>query len=479
MNFKIKLSLLFFFLFSAITVSAFTDVSNHKNKIAIEYLYENGVISGYEDETFKPEKELNRAELLKILVGGKNVKPTLKEGYKNCFSDVKEEWFAPYICYAKEKKWINGYEDGTFKPSKIVNKVESIKMLINSQEYDLKGSENVDLKFSDVEKNAWYVPYLKVAKDKNLLEVSSGKFGVSGNMKRANISENIYRAMVIGKEKKKKFYDMNKKNISVKTKNLNGVNAYNDLKLKLKTAVRVQNVQTLLEKEIVNFEDAKKKLSVLEKNKLQKDRDNKIQMLKQKISAFEQIKPEILFELEKQVSSHESQKKDYEEKIKKEEERINNLPENIIKNHCENKWSDDLDMKNYCIKNQYEALEKLNKGKPYEVAIDDFKIIRANCASKWATDFGMRVHCEKSQFEGIQSINLGKPNDIDSEDYLVIKNNCKNKWVVDFSMQSYCLSKEYSAIRELRSNNAAESKKIICKNKWKGDFSMRAYCESK
>ncbi len=173
-----------------------SDISHNKNQTAIQYLYDNGVISGYPDGTFKPNNTLNRAELLKILAGGKNVKPTLDQGYKNCFPDVKEEWFAPYVCYAKEKGWVGGYPDGTFKPAKTVNKVEAIKMLVNSQGYITPASIDTQ-SFSDVDNNHWYAPYITAAKEKGLLEESGNIYGVNDEMKRAAISENIYRAMII------------------------------------------------------------------------------------------------------------------------------------------------------------------------------------------------------------------------------------------------------------------------------------------
>jgi len=73
-----------------------------KDAEAINFLKENGIISGYSDGTFKPTNPLNRAELLKILVEGVGYSPD-ENVYKNCFSDVKEDWYAKYVCYAKEQ----------------------------------------------------------------------------------------------------------------------------------------------------------------------------------------------------------------------------------------------------------------------------------------------------------------------------------------------------------------------------------------
>lgn len=171
-----------------------TDISNHKNQTAIQYLYESGVIGGYQDSTFKPNNTVNRAELLKILVGGKGITPTLEE-HKNCFPDVKEEWFAPYVCYAASEGWVDGYPDGTFRPAKEVNKAEALKMLVNSQEYS---HERIRGKiYDDVATSDWFAPYINTAKAKGLLEESSGNFSPGNPMKRGGISENIYRVMIV------------------------------------------------------------------------------------------------------------------------------------------------------------------------------------------------------------------------------------------------------------------------------------------
>jgi hypothetical protein len=201
---KITKILSIFWIFSFLLIQTaygaeLNDIGSNKNQTAIQYLYDNGVISGYPDGTFKPSNIVNRAELLKILVGGMGIQPTTNAGYKNCFPDVKEEWFAPFICYAKQYGWVSGYPDGTFQPAKTVNKVEAIKMLVNSQGYMIPSVVS-GVVYNDVDNTAWYAPYVKAAKDKGLLEESSSTFGVTSNMTRANISENIYRAIIIGKE---------------------------------------------------------------------------------------------------------------------------------------------------------------------------------------------------------------------------------------------------------------------------------------
>lgn len=194
---KLLSSLIIAISLTSLTASAadLSDISGNKNQSAIEYLYSNSVISGYPDGTFKPEKTVNRAELLKILVGGKGITPTVEE-YHDCFPDVATEWFAPFVCYAKAEGWVGGYPDGSFQPAKDVNKVEALKMLVNSQEYTVP-EDVTDKLFDDADSKEWYAPFLQVAKEKGLIETETGNYGIADNMTRAGISENIYRAMVI------------------------------------------------------------------------------------------------------------------------------------------------------------------------------------------------------------------------------------------------------------------------------------------
>lgn len=173
--------------------SEFSDISEDKHRDSIEFLKEQGIISGYPDGTFKPGRVLNRAELLKILVAGQDIDPD-PTIYKDCFPDVYDEWFAPYVCYAHEQKWVSGYTDGYFRPERAVNKAESIKMLINTQGIALADSDAAD--FADIDSTDWFAPYVATAKKKGLLE-ETGNFQPSTAMTRGGISENIFRAIAV------------------------------------------------------------------------------------------------------------------------------------------------------------------------------------------------------------------------------------------------------------------------------------------
>jgi polyhydroxybutyrate depolymerase len=97
---------------------------------AVEYLKGKEVLSGYPDGTFRPNDTINRAELLKIVFKGKS---DTTPGQRRCFSDINpDEWYAPYVCAAKNRGIVKGYANGTFKPEEPVNFAEAIKIVLNA-----------------------------------------------------------------------------------------------------------------------------------------------------------------------------------------------------------------------------------------------------------------------------------------------------------------------------------------------------------
>jgi hypothetical protein len=115
---------------------------------AISYFKVSGILVGYADGTFKPDNSVNRAEFLKIVMEatGKNAKDSA-----NCFTDVSDEWFASYVCTAKDLGLVDGYPDGNFRPAQDINFVEASKIIAEAFDLALEansGSED------------WFAPYV-------------------------------------------------------------------------------------------------------------------------------------------------------------------------------------------------------------------------------------------------------------------------------------------------------------------------------
>ena len=174
----------------------FTDVaSDGPYAEAIEYLKHTGIVNGYDDGSFRPYNLINRAEMLKILVEGQGVTPSVAD-YNNCFSDVKTEWYAPYVCYAEASGWVNGYPDGTFKPAQNINYVEALKMLLNSQ--NIAVPETVSYGLYGLDVNAWYTPYVNTARELGITEESDiDFFDPSELLNRARMAQYLYTAITL------------------------------------------------------------------------------------------------------------------------------------------------------------------------------------------------------------------------------------------------------------------------------------------
>jgi hypothetical protein len=138
----------------------FTDVSRFSLRFAaIQSLASQGIVQGYSDGTFRPNAEINRAELLKILLAG--FTPDEAKNESDCFTDVVEEWFAQYVCAAKRLEWVDGYADNTFKPGQTVNRAEAIKIITTAFGYSATSS-TVQVP-SDVATEDWFYPYVQAA----------------------------------------------------------------------------------------------------------------------------------------------------------------------------------------------------------------------------------------------------------------------------------------------------------------------------
>lgn len=135
----------------------FSDTEGYQYEEAIRWLKDNGVISGYSDGTYKPYAEINRAEFTKIIVGGFNY--TVSH-MSNCFPDVKQEWFADYVCTAKADGIINGNADGKFKPGNFINTVEAVKIILETAISGLNLHASSD--------EPWYMPYVNYATNTNI-----------------------------------------------------------------------------------------------------------------------------------------------------------------------------------------------------------------------------------------------------------------------------------------------------------------------
>ncbi|MBN1494167.1 septal ring lytic transglycosylase RlpA family protein [Candidatus Peregrinibacteria bacterium] len=185
----------------------FIDVPlGHSEYVAIKYLKENGIIEGYQDGTFQPDRLISRIEALKLILLANNIitqeyiTNNLIGGtdHKNnielvTFPDIyKSMWYFPYVKKSVEENIINGFADGTFKPDNTINRAESFKIVMESDNLELiEPSENP---FNDVNSDAWFAKYFLEAKNRQIIYVSmSNNVYPQKEMTRSMFAELIYR----------------------------------------------------------------------------------------------------------------------------------------------------------------------------------------------------------------------------------------------------------------------------------------------
>ncbi len=189
-----------------ISKASFIDVSNSDQHLtAINYLQASGIIQGYPDGTFQPERAVNRAEFLKLALKTYNIPTDINT--PTGFKDTDENaWYAPYLRKAKKEGWIQGYPDGTFKPTQTVNKVEGLKIIGNIASWNLSKSINADqIPFKDISLSDWFTPYVVYGKQQNFLEDFGDYFIPSAGLFRGQVSEILFRNLIVTQTKSSAF----------------------------------------------------------------------------------------------------------------------------------------------------------------------------------------------------------------------------------------------------------------------------------
>jgi uncharacterized repeat protein (TIGR02543 family) len=92
-------------------------------------MYQKGYINGYEDGLFYPARNVTRAEFTKMLVMATGLYNGGKTYAATDLKDDKGAWYTNYIACAVEAGIVDGYEDGNFYPDRTITRQEAAKMV--------------------------------------------------------------------------------------------------------------------------------------------------------------------------------------------------------------------------------------------------------------------------------------------------------------------------------------------------------------
>ena len=123
---------------------------------AISTLSNAGIVTGYNDGTFRPNQPITRGEMAKIIANFAN----LNKGTKS-FTDLSGHWSKTYVELAAGNGWIAGYPDGSFRPDQKITRAETVTMInrvlerVPAKELRLL-SRSIMLTFPDNNPGDWY-----------------------------------------------------------------------------------------------------------------------------------------------------------------------------------------------------------------------------------------------------------------------------------------------------------------------------------
>ena len=178
---------------------SFSDVPEaHWAYNAIISAAEKGVVSGYNDGSFKPDDYVTRAECITMIknagFSGNNQSAETHE-----FTDVlNSHWAYDAIFWGAENGIISGYDDGTFKPDEFVSRAECIAMLLRTGAIG-DAPENIQIRFTDVLDDFWaYNEILHAASAEIIKGYEDGSFKPNDLITRAEcvtVIENTYKVL--------------------------------------------------------------------------------------------------------------------------------------------------------------------------------------------------------------------------------------------------------------------------------------------
>lgn len=122
----------------------------------VVFMEHSGYLSGYEDGSFKPNETMTRAEFCTLICKTQNL---TSKSSKSKLTDLDGHWAAGYVSALIKKKAISGYEDNTFKPDSPITRAEAVT-IINSVLGRTPDPEKIkeaipETDFTDLKRSHW------------------------------------------------------------------------------------------------------------------------------------------------------------------------------------------------------------------------------------------------------------------------------------------------------------------------------------
>ena len=172
------------------SLASFSDINDGQVADAVDKLVAGGIITGYEDGTFRPDNQITRAEFAAIVTRYKGIADNLASdavtGFKDLDADSSRAWARPYVKAAVDAKIINGFDDGTFRAGEPVTYEQAVKMLVCAAGYEVVAQSEYNKIIITNPNATWSAGYI----------AAGNKHGITKGVITAQISEPALRGVV-------------------------------------------------------------------------------------------------------------------------------------------------------------------------------------------------------------------------------------------------------------------------------------------
>ncbi|MGL4611406.1 MAG: S-layer homology domain-containing protein [Trueperaceae bacterium] len=151
------------------TPKAQEDLSESHYPEAVRYVVARGVI---QSSPLRLQENVTRAELAVIAY---RLAGAAQPGAVRCFSDVpKEAWYNIAVCSLAGQGIISGFEDSTFRPKELVEGADVLKIIMAAFDITLEPTSS-ETTGSPPIITPWYTPYLQLASELGLANIEADR----------------------------------------------------------------------------------------------------------------------------------------------------------------------------------------------------------------------------------------------------------------------------------------------------------------
>lgn len=173
--------------------ATFKDLAGHWSGSDVEILASHGIINGFNDNTFRPNQKITRAEFVALLANCSRASSPGENGPG--FADVPaDHWAAAAIAAARQNGWVGGYPGNKFMPGQTITREEMTAMLMRFSGADTEQGDSRLGGFTDRGNiSPWARDALNTAVGMGLISGYNNRLNPGAETTRAEAAVILYR----------------------------------------------------------------------------------------------------------------------------------------------------------------------------------------------------------------------------------------------------------------------------------------------